>query len=65
MKKVIYILILITITIACNQKPKTVISKWVTYDESEEIATNANHPSKKMQFKLIQSKILDKNGICF
>jgi len=62
MKKAIYLLILI-MTMACNQKPKTVISKWVTYDESEEIATNTKHPSKRMQFKLIQSKLLDKNEI--
>ncbi len=57
------LLILLLITVACNQKPKTVIKPWVPYDESQELADNADHRSKKMQFKLIQSKILDKNEI--
>ena len=48
---------------ACTQKPKTVISTWVPYDESAELAKNAGHSSKKMQFRLIQSKITDKNNI--
>ena len=48
---------------ACTQKPKTVISTWVPYDESAELAKNADHSSKKMQFRLIQSKITDKNNI--
>jgi len=61
MKNVIFLLLLFTL--ACNQKPKTVISPWIPYDESEELAKNADHKSKKMQFKLIQSKILDKNEI--
>ncbi|WP_338790066.1 amidase family protein [Bernardetia sp. MNP-M8] len=39
------------------------ISQWKSYDESEEIAQNAAHESSRMQYKLIQSKILDKNDI--
>ena len=61
MKNVIFLLLLFTL--ACNQKPKTVISQWIPYDESAELAKNADNKSKKMQFKLIQSKILDKNEI--
>jgi amidase len=61
MKNVIFLLLLFTI--ACNQKPKTVISQWIPYDESAELAVNAKHVSRKMQFKLIQSKVLDKNDI--
>jgi len=61
MKNVIFFLLLFSL--ACNQKPKTVISTWIPYDESEELAKNAGHQSGKMQFKLIQSKILDKNDI--
>lgn len=51
--------------IACQQaeKPKTKIDPWVPYDESDEIASNADHPSSRMQYKLIQSKVNDKNGI--
>lgn len=48
---------------ACTQAPVTVIPPWVPYDESEELAENADHQSPKMRYKLIQSKILDKNAI--
>ena len=61
MKNVIFFLLLFSF--ACTQKPKTVISTWVPYDESAELAKNAGHSSKKMQFRLIQSKITDKNNI--
>jgi len=54
---------LLLFSFACTQKPKTVISTWVPYDESAELAKNAGHSSKKMQFRLIQSKITDKNNI--
>jgi amidase len=49
--------------VACNQNIKTVISTWNPYDESGELAKSATHESKKMQFTLIQSKILDKNNL--
>jgi amidase len=61
MKKIILFLLLFTF--ACIQKPKTVIPPWVPYDESAELAINAGHESRKMRFKLIQSKVLDKNDI--
>lgn len=61
MKNGIFFLILFAL--ACEQRPKTVIPAWVPYDESEELAKNADHESRKMQYKLIQSRILDKNEI--
>ncbi len=48
---------------ACHHQTKTVIAPWVPYDESAEIAKNAEHPVEKMRYKLIQSKVLDKNAI--
>ncbi len=64
MKSKIYLLLLITLVIAsCNQKPKTVISAWTPYDETAELAQNADHESRRMRFKRIQSQILDKNEI--
>ncbi len=54
---------LIVLVFACKPKSCTVIPPWKPYDESAELAANANHPSKKMQYKLIQSKFLDKNEI--
>ncbi|HUI33621.1 MAG TPA: amidase family protein [Dysgonamonadaceae bacterium] len=63
MKKSFLILSIIAIAFACKQEPKTVISEWIPYDESEELIENADHESVRMRFKLIQSQILDKNDI--
>jgi amidase len=57
------IIFLLLLTLACTPKPKTEIAPWVRYDESEELAKNAEHKSRQMRYKLIQSKILDKNQI--
>lgn len=57
------ILLLVLFISGYNQQRGTVISPWVRYDESEELALCAKHPSEKMRFRLIQSKILDKNDI--
>ncbi|MFP4547378.1 MAG: amidase family protein [Fidelibacterota bacterium] len=54
---------LLLLAMTCNNQPKTTIPPWQPYDESAEIAENADHDSKKMQFKLIQSRIFDKNEI--
>lgn len=43
--------------------PANKISPWVTYDESSEIAQNASHPSPKMRYQLIQSRISDRNAV--
>ncbi len=36
---------------------------WTRYDESAELLANADHPIARMQYKLIQSKVLDKNEV--
>ncbi len=36
---------------------------WQPYDESEELAQNANHEIPRMRYKLIQSKFLDKDAM--
>ncbi|MEX0315381.1 MAG: amidase family protein [Allomuricauda sp.] len=36
---------------------------WVPYNDSSEVAQNAEHESERMRFKFIQSKVLDKNEI--
>ncbi|MBE0675472.1 MAG: amidase, partial [Bacteroidales bacterium] len=59
MKKSIYLLLLLAF--ACT--PKTKIEPWVPYDESAEIAANADHRSRKMRFVLIQSRVRDKNDM--
>ncbi|MBE0666845.1 MAG: amidase, partial [Bacteroidales bacterium] len=57
------ILLLMLLLLSCKQKPVTEIALWVPYDESEELAQNADHQSPKMHYKLIQSRILDKNAV--
>ena len=49
--------------LACTSQPRTEIKAWIPYDESEELAANADHEIGRMQYKLIQSKVLDKNEI--
>lgn len=64
MKRLLPTLVLITVfTFTCQQKQETVIAEWIPYDQSEEIAKNADNPSRKLQYKLIQSKARDKNDI--
>ncbi len=63
MKQKILTYIILLLIVSCNNRPKTTIPPWQPYDESAEIADNADHDSKKMQFKLIQSRVLDKNDI--
>jgi amidase len=62
-KKGILLSMLFVLVFACKRQPCAVVPPWRPYDESAELAANANHPSKKMQYKLIQSKLLDKNEI--
>ncbi len=49
--------------LSCRQEKVTVIPSWVPYDESDEIAANAGNRSVRMRYKLIQSKVLDKNEV--
>lgn len=53
---------------ACQSTPKIpakkmMLPKWVSYDESKQLAVNEEHKNPRMQYKLIQSKFLDKNTI--
>ncbi len=36
---------------------------WTPYDDSQEVAANAEHPNPRMRYKLIQSRVLDKNVV--
>ncbi len=52
---------------SCKQEKKTVETEntvvWTPYNDSLEVANNATHENGRMQFKLIQSKVLDKNTV--
>lgn len=65
MKKLILLfsISLLLFIFSCETKTKIIIPNWEPYDETEELAQNANHESPRMQYKLIQSKVLDKNEL--
>ena len=46
--------------VACKNAPSVY---WKPYDETAELHANQTHENPRMQFRLIQSKLLDKNEI--
>lgn len=61
--KDIYFVVLLFICSCSTINKTTNIPLWVRYDESEVLAKNNNHENRKLRYKLIQSKFLDKNTI--
>ena len=57
------IFLLLTGMISCTSVHKITIPAWMPYDETAELATNAKNESTRLRYKLIQSKILDKNEV--
>ena len=39
------------------------LNQWESYDETEELRANANHPIKRMRYKRIQSQHTDRNNL--
>ncbi|NHF58063.1 amidase [Flavobacteriaceae bacterium TP-CH-4] len=65
MRYYIHYLILLLI-VACKQDPKPEKEKvvlWTPYNDSTEVADNQDHEIARMRYKLIQSKVLDKNEV--
>lgn len=52
--------VLIFLCAACTP-PETV--SWTPYDETEELAANADNPSRRLRYKLLQSRVMDKNQL--
>ncbi|HKL89790.1 MAG TPA: amidase family protein [Allomuricauda sp.] len=46
-----------------NAEPKEEIVLWTPYNDSAEVAANAEHENRRMRYKFIQSKVLDKNAV--
>ncbi len=53
------------VLISCkyDQQPTKEVVLWTPYNDSVEVAANSDHENKRMQYKLIQSKVLDKNAV--
>lgn len=56
-------LLFVLLSAACSPPKALVIPVWTPYDESQELAENAKHEIKRMQYKLIQSKVSDKTDM--
>lgn len=46
-----------------NAEPREEVVLWTPYNDSAEVAANAEHENKRMRYKFIQSKVLDKNAV--
>ncbi|WP_299781888.1 amidase family protein [uncultured Formosa sp.] len=64
MKNILIVSILLLI-LSCKEKSKNVDNQviWKPYNDSLEVVANADHEISRMQFKLVQSKVLDKNDV--
>jgi amidase len=51
---------LLFLLISCQPKPSI---SWTPYDETAELAENADHPSRRLRYKLLQSRVIDKNTL--
>lgn len=53
-------------TVSCKQKEEKTeapVVLWEAYNDSAEVAANKDHEIERMRYKLIQSKVLDKNEV--
>ncbi len=65
MKKIVFLLCLLSI-ISCREAKETDYSSvvlWEPYNDSSDVAANQDHEKSRMQYKLIQSRVTDKNDI--
>ena len=63
MKKLFFITLSLSILFSCDKTKETEIVIFKKYDETAELKSQQNHKKKRMQFKLIQSKVLDMNTV--
>ncbi|WP_324025779.1 amidase family protein [Maribacter sp. BPC-D8] len=65
MKKHFLLLIIILLSACKNEQEakKEEVILWTPYNDSIEVAANGDHEIGRMQYKLIQSKVLDKNEV--
>ncbi len=65
MRKLLLVLFCVVMA-SCNQGAKETVEKlriWEPYDDVADVAANADHETKRMRYRLIQSKVLDKNDV--
>ncbi|WP_340075715.1 amidase family protein [Leptobacterium sp. I13] len=64
MKKIVVLLTAFICFISCKKETKPIEEIiWQPYDETSELAAQANHENARMRFKLLNSKLTDKNTL--
>jgi len=61
MKKILFLFVVSLVMYSCQKEQPAPLFK--KYDESAELEKQQNHPTKRMKFKLFQSKVLDMNEV--
>ncbi|MEM7381845.1 MAG: amidase family protein, partial [Bacteroidota bacterium] len=65
MNRIVYLLLFV-ILFSCKQEVKKAdveVVLWEPYNDSAQVAANQDHEVERMRYKLIQSKVLDKNEV--
>lgn len=62
MKKILLLSLLLILN-SCEKKVRQPAVVWSPYDETQELADQQKHENPRMRYKLINSKVLDKNDI--
>ncbi len=66
-KKIAILLMLFIAFFSCKENSTTTtvedVVLWQPYNDSTEVAANKDHPIERMRYRLIQSKVLDKNDV--
>ncbi len=65
MNRIVWLLLFV-ILFSCKQEVKKVETEvllWEPYNDSAQVAANQDHEVERMRYKLIQSKVLDKNEV--
>ena len=65
MKKHLLLLVIIMLSACKNEQDtkKEEVILWTPYNDSAEVAANAENESRRLRYKFIQSKVLDKNEV--
>ncbi|NNE77252.1 MAG: amidase, partial [Pricia sp.] len=65
-KKILLSIVIAFILFSCKDEKKEITEEgilWEPYNDSAEIAANQDNEIERMRYKLIQSKVLDKNDV--
>lgn len=61
--RILFLLTTLVYLLACQAPQPALDTTWEPYDQSAQIAENADHESSRMRYQLIQSRVRDKNAI--